>query len=219
MVPLLRDGHTVVGLDLSAPMLERAAWRVGRLSPARRNRALLLRADLRSFALRARFGLAISAFHSVQHLIDDRELLACFRAVRAALVPDGWFAFDLLPPDPAWISRDPGRRWARTRFRHPGSGERLVYTTNHRYDPVRRALHMRLYYQPVDAGGRRRGNERVRRLCHRQLWPVEVEKLLRRAGLKIVARFGGFDARPLDESPSADVDQHVYVARPLRRRS
>ncbi len=218
MVPLLRDGHTVVGLDRSAPMLARAAWRLARLSPARRARALLLRADLRSFALRGRFGLAVSAFHSVQHLIDDRELLACFRAVKAALLPDGWFAFDLLPPDPAWIARDPQRRWARTRFRHPGTGERLIYTTNHRYDPARRALHIRLYYQPVDAGGRQRGNERVQRLCHRQLWPSEVEKLLRRAGLKIVARFGGFDGRPLDGGPEVPVEQHIYVARPLRRR-
>jgi SAM-dependent methyltransferase len=219
MVPLLRDGHTVVGLDRSAPMLERAAWRLSRLSSARRGRALLLRADLRSFALRRRFGLVICAFHSVQHLIDDRELLACFRAARATLVPGGWFAFDLLPPDPAWIARDPDRRWARTRFRHPGTGERLVYTTNHRYDPIRRALHMRLYYQPIDAQGRRRGNERVRRLCHRQLWPADVERLLHRAGLKIVARFGGFDGRPLDDDPSGNPDQHVYVARPLRRRS
>jgi SAM-dependent methyltransferase len=216
MLPLLRDGQTVVGLDRSGPMLARAAWRLRRLSPARRARALLLRADLRAFAFRDRFSLAISAFHSVQHLIDDGDLLACFQAVRHALQPDGWFAFDLLPPDAAWITRDPERRWARTRFRHPGTGERLVYTTNHHYDPVRRALHMRLYYQPIDARGRRRGRERVRRLCHRQLAPAEVAALLGRAGLQIVARFGGFDGRPLQEDGESSDEQHIYVARPRR---
>jgi SAM-dependent methyltransferase len=209
----------VLGLDRSRPMLARAAWRLARLSPARQARALLLRADLRSFALRDRFCLAISAFHSLQHLVDDRDLLACFRAVRRALVPGGWFAFDLLPPDEAWLARDPTRRWARTRFRHPQTGERLIYTTNHHYDPIRRALHIRLYYQPVDARGRRRGTEQVRRLCHRQLQPDEVARLLERAGLEIVARFGGFDGRPLQGIADGSDEQHIYVARPLRKKT
>jgi SAM-dependent methyltransferase len=219
MLPLLRDGHVVVGLDRSPPMLARAARRLQRLSPARRSRALLLRADLRSFALRDRFCLAISAFHSVQHLVDDADLVACFRAARRALLPNGWFAFDLLPPDPAWIARDPDRRWARTRFRHPGTGERLVYTTNHRYDPARQVLHVRIYYQPVDALGRRRGAERVQRLCHRQLTPGEVARLLARAGLEVAASFGGFDGRPLQQGEDSSDEQHIYVARPRRRKS
>ncbi len=218
MLPLLRDGHAVVGLDRSQAMLVRASRRLSRLSPARRPRALLLRADIRSFALHRRFGLVISAFHSLQHLVDDRDLIACFRAVRRALVPDGWFAFDLLPPDPAWIARDPERRWARTQFRHPTTGERLIYTTNHRYDPIRRALHIRLYYQPVDARGNRRGPERVHRLCHRQLSPDEVVRLLARADLELASSFGGFDARPLQPSTLEPVEQHIYVARPKFRK-
>jgi SAM-dependent methyltransferase len=217
MIPLLRDGNTVVGVDRSPAMLSRAAWRLGRLSAARRARALLLRADLRALALRGRFALALSAFHSVQHLIDDRDLLACFRGVRRALRPDGWFAFDLLPPDPDWIARDPSKRWCRTRVHHPTTGQRLIYTTNHVYDPSRRALHMRLYYQPVDVEGRPCGREWVRKLCHRQLDPAEVARLLGRAGLEIVARFGGFDGRPSGESPGIRDDQHVYIARPWRR--
>jgi SAM-dependent methyltransferase len=215
MLPLLRDGNVVVGVDRSRAMLARAARRLSRLSPARRSRAMLLRADIRSFALRGRFRLAISAFHSLQHLVDDGDLLACFRAVRRALLPDGWFAFDLLPPDAAWIARDPERRWARTRFRHPTTGQQLVYTTNHRYDPVRRALHIRLYYQPVDAQGRRRGPERVHRLCQRQLDPDEVSRLLGRAGLKVIARFGAFDGSPLQENSDRSDEQHIYVARPI----
>src|SRR5579872_1344764 len=45
LLPLLRDGHVVVGLDRSGPMLARAAARVGRLGASARGRALLLRAD------------------------------------------------------------------------------------------------------------------------------------------------------------------------------
>jgi SAM-dependent methyltransferase len=153
LVPLLRDGHTVVGIDRSPAMLARAAWRVRRQSATRRARALLVQADLRGFAFKPAFALAVCAFHSVQHLVARGDLGRFLRAVRSSLVPGGWFAFDLLPPDPAWIARDPARRWARTTFRHPESGQRFVYTTNHVYDPRRRALHMRMYYQPIDERG------------------------------------------------------------------
>jgi hypothetical protein len=131
-------------------------------------------------------------------------------------LPDGWLAFDVLPPDEAWIARDPKRRWARTVFRHPETGERLVYTTNHEYDRRRRALHMRIYYQPIDERDRPSGPERTVRLCHRQISPSEIEALLERAGLSLFGAFGGFDGRPLDQRGACD--EHIYVARPLVRR-
>ena len=211
LMPLLRDGHTVVGLDRSAAMLAAARRRVARLSASRRSRCLLLRADLRTFALRPRFALAVAAFHSVQHLYSMADLQRFLRATRACLVPGGWLAFDVLPPDPAWIGRDPLRRWGRTVFRHPLSRQRLVYTNNHRFDPHRCVLHMRLYYQPLDGHGRPSGPERVVRLCHRQLEPTLVKGLLERTGFRLLACFGGFDGRPVERQPGL-AEEHVYVA-------
>jgi SAM-dependent methyltransferase len=211
LVPLLRDGRMVVGLDRSASMLAAASRRVARLSATRRARCLLLRADLRAFACGPRFALAVAAFHSVQHLYEEADLERFLRATRACLVPGGWLAFDVLPPDPTWIGRDPLRRWGRTVFRHPVSGQRLVYTTNHRFDPLRQVLHMRLYYQSLDPQGRPSGPERVVRLCHRQLEPALVKRLLARTGFRLLACFGGFDGRPIDGEPDL-AEEHVYVA-------
>ena len=212
LVPLLRDGHTVVGLDRAPAMLAAAARRVQRLSAARRARALLLREDLRAFAFRRRFAIALCAFHSVQHLYTDAELLRFLRATAACLGPGGWLAFDVLPPDPRWLVRDERRR-ARTVFRHPATGQRLAYTTNHVYDEQHRVLQMRLYYQPLDERGRPAGRERQVRLDHRQLWPKEVERLLQRAGFRLMATFGGFDGRELPAGDGLPADEHVYVAR------
>jgi SAM-dependent methyltransferase len=211
LLPLLHDGHTVVGLDRSAAMLAAASRRVLRLSAARRQRCLLVRADLRSFVCRPRFVLAVAAFHSVQHLYTTTDLQRFLRATRACLVSGGWLAFDVLPPDPAWIGRDPLRRWGRTVFHHPVSGQRLVYTNYHRFDPRRRVLHMRLCYQPLDEHGRLAGPERVMRLCHRQLEPSLVKGLLARTGFRLLASFGGFDGRPVDQEPGL-ADEHIYVA-------
>jgi hypothetical protein len=115
------------------------------------------------------------------------------------------------PPQPAWSAPDPLRRWGRTVFRHPVSGQRLVYTNNHRFDPRRRVLHMRLYYKPLDEHGRPMGPEQVVRLCHRQLEPALVKALLARTGFRLLACFGGFDGRPVDGEPGS-ADEHVYIA-------
>lgn len=216
LVPLVRDGHTVIGLDRSADMLARAAARVRRLAGVHRRRALLVRGDVRAFAVRTPLSLAICAFHSVQHLIDDGDWLAFLRAARAALRPDGWLLFDIMPPDDSWIALIadiPERRWARTAFRHPLTRERLVYTVSYRYDESRKALHMGLHYQPIDEQGRPSGPERTHRLCHRQLSVQDVTGLAAQVGLRVIATYGGFDGRPLGD----DAEEHIFVLRPAPR--
>jgi len=147
----------------------------------------------------------------VQHLVEDKDLLRFFRTTRANLMQGGWLAFDVLPPDPVWLARDPDRRWGRTTLRHPTTRERMVYTTNHTYDPSTRLLHMRLYYQPVDDKGRPSAPERWVRLCHRQLWPDEVWRMLGATGFRLIETFAGFDGSPLT-GHAQDADEHVYVA-------
>jgi len=211
LLPLLRDGHRVVGIDLSVDMLAAAQRRIDRLSPNRRQQGKLIRADLRSYRARTKASLAIAAFHSVQHLLDNRDITRFLRTTRAHVDRGGWLAFDVLPPDPDWLARDPERRWARTTFRHPVSKQRLVYTTNHTFDPNSRLLHMRLYYQPIDEKGRPSGTERTVRLCHRQFWPDEVQTLLAGSGFRLIETFAGFDGTLLTDQGQA-ADEHVYVA-------
>ena len=213
MVPLLRDGHTVVGLDRAPAMLAHAAGKIARLSSEQRARALLIRADLRRFAFRTRFGFAVAAFHSIQHLLSDRDLVSFLRAARRALEPGGWLAFDVFAPARSFLARDETRRWDRTPFRDPTTGKRLIYSINHHLDRRRRALLMRMYYLPVDGRGRAIGPERVLRLCHRQLARGEVRALVERAGMRLIARWSDFTGTPLQRD--SDTEQHIYLARPM----
>jgi SAM-dependent methyltransferase len=228
LVPLLADGHLVVGVDHAPAMLARAAARLARLRPARRRRALLVRADLRRLAFAPRFAFAVAAFHGIQHLVTDAALLSFLRRVRAALVPGGWFAFDVFAPDPAFLARvdaaGSDRHWHRTLFRHPLTGRLLAYTATYAFDARRRTLLTTFHYQPVDARGRPRGPERRARLCHRQLAPTAVADLLTRAGLERLQSWSDFHGAPLETgslpggpSPGdplpSNSEQHVYLAR------
>lgn len=214
MIPLLRDRHRVIGVDLSASMLARAAARRDRLPADGRSGGLLLRGDLRRLPLRGAFPLIVMAFHTIQHIVDGGELASLLRAIAGLLRPDGWFVFDVFAPRADWLAQPSNRRFDKTIFRHPRTGERMEYSVSHRLDRERRALHMFFHYRPLVAAGTVARRGRRVRLCHRQLSLGEVSSLLDAAGLKMLARWGGFAGEPLADD--SDSEQHVYLVRRAR---
>ena len=214
MLPLLRAGHTVVGVDRAAPMLARAAARLARLAPRARRRALLARGDLRALPIvsgsSGRFAFAIAAFHTIQHLGTDRELGGFFADVARVLQPGGWFAFDTFAPNARFLTRANAagdRRWARARFRHPTTGQRLEYSESYQLD--RRILVSTFHYRPVGPGQRNQAATRRVELAHRLLEPGEIRRLAAGSGLALIASWGGFDGRPL----APPTEQHVFLFR------
>jgi hypothetical protein len=165
---------------------------------------LLARADMRRFALRARFPLIVAPFNVFQHLYTHLDIDACLRCAREHLLPGGHLAFDVLQPDLRWLTRDPDRRWARTLFTHPTTGRRVEYTTNQTYDPIGQVAYVRIYYKDVATG-----RERVVRLTHRQFFPAELAALIAHAGFDVVARWGGFDRQPF----AGESESQVLVCR------
>ncbi|MCC6750694.1 MAG: class I SAM-dependent methyltransferase [Deltaproteobacteria bacterium] len=206
-LPLARDGHALVGVDLSRAMLTRARRRAERLPAAARDRLRLVQGDILALPLEGRFQLVVCAFNTLQHVYRAEALVDLLRGVRERLRPDGRFVFDVLNPDLAWLTRDPQRRWARTRFKHPSSGRPLVYTTNHTYDPVTQIVLVNIYYDPPPGEA---GASHVVRLAHRQYFPQELRMLVEVAGFRVERCFGGFDGEPLD----GDSESQVLVCAP-----
>ena len=190
LIPLVRDGWRVVGVDTSATMLARCEARLSRVAGG--ERAELVRADFRRLALGRRFALIICPFNAFMHLYTRDDVERFLAVVRAHLTPNGLFAFDVLNPDLAWLSRDPTRRWARTRFRHPRTGKLGYYSTSLTYDAALQIAFMRIYYEPATSG-----RARMVRLTHRQFFPLELAALLHYNGFTVEAHEGGFDGEAL----------------------
>ncbi len=210
LAPLARDGHVVVGVDRSASMLARAAWRLGRAGRQARARTLLARGDLQALPVgRGRFALVIAAFHTIQHCESDDALDAFLGAAAASLIPGGWLAFDVFAPSPRFLERR-GLSGA-TRFRHPRTGRLTAYRESHTVErgpdggdkPI---LAMRFRYSDL-----RGGRARVRLLRHRLWTPAELGVRLQHAGLTVIGRWSGFDGSLLEDPASSE--QHVYLAR------
>jgi len=229
-IPLARDGRAVLALDQSPAMLARLEARVRRLPPAAAARITPVTGDLRSFAVGARFPLAIAAFNVLEHLYTRGEVTACLQRIAAHLAPGGAFAFDVQLPDLGWLLRDSSKRWARTRFTDPTTGRAMFYSTNHDYDPISQIALIRLYYEPADEaveparrpdpaarrapsargtgpGGAagRPSLTRVVKLSQRKFFPAELEALVASAGFRVIDRYGDFSFRPLDGSAESQV--------------
>ncbi len=211
LLPLVRDGFSVTGVDLSKEMLRRCRERLQHAGRAAAARATLHAGDFRALAIGRCFPLVVCPFNAFMHLYTRRDAERFLAGVRAHLAPGGVFAFDIMNPDLSWLSRDSNKRWARTRFRHPKTGQRMIYTTNLIYDAALQIAFMRIYYQP-EAGGR----ERVVHLTHRYFFPLELEALLHYNGFVVERHDGDFDGSALATESEEQVVR-CRLRRPLRR--
>ena len=196
---LLDAGYDVVGVDPSAPMLQRAAARLARYAP----RGQLVQANARAVQLGRRFALAIAPYGMVAHLHDDQERLAVFRTVREHLQPGGVFVFDDMPGWMAGASNGSKLDLYRS-VRDPATGMDVRLMTN-MVDVAGQPLSVRYdFIDWLNAAGEvaRRTIVRVR---FRNIALADEISLLRQAGFEDIELLGGFDRRPLaPDDPDAN---------------
>ena len=194
-LPLARDGHRLVAMDQSVAMLTKLRHRRDDGAATVAERIEVLAGDLRTFTVpgKRQFDLIFAPFNVLEHLYTRVELHACLQRVAQHLTPTGRFVFDVQLPDLAWLNRNPDKRWARTKFTDPNTGQKFIYSTNHDYDPITQIALIRIYYDAVAAG-----KSRVVKLSQRKFFPAELEALVAHANLRVVERYGDFLCAPLD---------------------
>lgn len=211
LIPLIRDGHTVVGIDRSLPMLRHSLGALSHVGRDKQKHAHLLQADMRQWPLTKKplFSLILCAFHTFMHLYTRSDVEAFLEQVRCHLHPEGLLVFDLLNPDFEWLHRPPTRRWSKTSFVHPVTKTWWWYSTNHFYDPTSQIAYISIYYDPQHPQpGSSTEESRMVRLAHRQFFPAEIEALLHYNGFWIQRVDGDFAGNPF--SPTSE-EQIVYA--------
>ena len=89
---LLEEGLEVTGLDLSAPMLERAKARLG----PEASKVKLVEGDMRSFSFQEPFDTIIIPYCSFMYMHSDEDRLATLRNCYKHLKSGGYLVFDFL---------------------------------------------------------------------------------------------------------------------------
>jgi SAM-dependent methyltransferase len=183
-IPIALTGTTVVGIDTSSTMLERAA---AKAEPHHLD-LHLIEADMRAIPDLGRFPLVIVPFRAFLHLGDDHERLAVLTRLHQLLTPGGTLAFDVFHPHPLDIEETHDRPLER----EPGIFERA------RWDADEQSLELTV----------RQGEKEAVMDLH---WATASAwaDLLAEAGFNDVERYGWFDRR----QPEEDDTDSVWVAR------
>lgn len=189
-VPLASDGHTVVGLDLSAAMLSRARDRAHRAGVE----VELIEGDMRDFTLDQTFALILIPFSSFLHLAP-RDRFACLARVREHLAPRGQFALDVFQPDPLKIAGRDGGVIEEATFEDPETGERVT-----RFSSGVATVDSTTFTWRFDAVGTDHLVRRYERVVTLHfLYRRELELLLDAAGFDLEELHGDHDGSPVDE--------------------
>ena len=200
-LPVVKSGSRLVGVDRSAPMLERARRRLRRAKLA--DRALLVRGDIRALPFRRRtaFGCVMAPYGVLQSLTRERDLQATLASVARVIRRGGLFALDLVPDLPRWAEYS-----RRTSLRGRLAGGTLTLVESVRQDR-RRGLTI-FDQEYTERQGRTRRVHRFE-LTFRTLSVPQMSRRLEKAGFTPDAVLGDYQGGPWD----ARADTWVILAR------
>ena len=186
-IPLKKEGIVITGLDLAAPMLERAKVKAAEAGL----KVPFLRGDASKFSLGRKFKLIFMAFHSMQHLGSLKEIEGLFASVSRHLAPGGSFVFDVFNPNPHCLVRDPGEMLPVAYYKDPSGEGKVLVNETYSYDKAAQVSRIIWHFRSEKTGKTVKKSVNLR--C---FYPEELLALARYNGFRVAARYGDFRGRP-----------------------
>jgi ubiquinone/menaquinone biosynthesis C-methylase UbiE len=192
-LPLARAGVSLVGVDRSAPMLERARKQILRSSNPQLLKSLrLVRSDIRALPFdTGAFSMVLAPYGILQSLIRPRDLTATLASVARVVARGGTFGIDLVPDVPKWREYE-----NRVQLRGRARGAQLTLIESVRQDPKRHLTTFEQRY--IERRGTKTREHRFD-LTFRTLSVRQMTGQLERAGFRVDAVLGDYRARPWDD--------------------
>ena len=192
-LPLARAGVELVGIDRSAPMLDRARRRITKSRNQQLTKSLyFVRGDIRALPFdTGAFPLVIAPYGILQSLIRPRDLTATLASVARIIAPGGTFGIDLVPDVPKWREYE-----NRVGLRGKSGGSQLTLIESVRQDLKRRLTTFEQKY--VERRGDRTREHRFD-LIFRTLSVPQMTRQLEKAGFGVDAVLGDYQGRPWDD--------------------
>jgi SAM-dependent methyltransferase len=192
MLPCLKAGVNVEGLDLFSGMLTRLRHKASTLGFEPR----LHQASMSDFRLPGRYALIMIPFNAFVHNLTAADQLATLQTCRDHLEPGGLLAFDTYFPGLASIAAPSGTREMEMEIPHPETGLPVRLWDTRTLDRVEQLQHSYIEIEMLDATGKVIETYPSKTTV-RWIYKAEMELLLRIAGFARWQILGGFDGRPL----------------------
>jgi len=202
MLPCLKAGVEVEGLDLSPSMLSRLRHKAKALGFEPK----LHEANMAGFRLSRRYALIMITFNAFVHNLTTEDQLATLNNCREHLLPGGRLVFDTGFPGQAWIGAPSGTREMEMELAHPETGLPMRMWDTRTFDRVKQLQYSFNEIELLDAKGQIIATH-PSKTTTRWIYKAEMELLLRLAGFARWKILGGFDGRPLLQETDAMIVQ------------
>lgn len=197
LLPLAKDGHELVGVDTSSPMLDRARERAQATGVA--SRITLAQQDICALRLLQKFSFAFIALGSFAHITTRKGQQQALAAIRNHLTTGASFIIDIANTDLRHLEHAAGQllhqgTWTRE------DGVLLTHFISPATSSTRHILELTHFYDQYSQGG---PLTRTTATMHLYIFEHgEMELLLAQAGFTIKEVFGDYDLSPYKlESP------------------
>lgn len=193
---LAADGHEVVGIDWSAPMLRLAAERQGSLPADIAARLSFVQADMATLALDRDFPLIVAPGRVFQFMLTTDGQRQALRALREHIRSNGRLVLDLFDPLLDRVAPNADFPPRAGELVHPTTGNRVTWeVTAHNPDPARQLITEDWTAREIGPSGEVLRTD-TERLTLRWSLRSEMRLLFELTGLEIVADYGDFAGGP-----------------------
>lgn len=207
---LARRGYDMIGADGSEDMLSEAMMRAAFEEQIEKPPLFILQ-DMRRFELYGTVGAVTCCLDSLNYLIGDGDLDACFACVHNYLDPNGLFLFDMNTPyrfrtvygDNAYILED-------ELVSEDGNKSEIYCGWQNAYDPETQLcrFYLSLFEQNAD-GTFVRSDEVQTERCYSL---EEIKEALARANMEFLGVWAGYDFAPAEEN----TERWYFAARAIK---
>ncbi len=190
-IPLAKSGLDVIGVDLSADMIEvarrkEAAVRAELAVPGKLEWAV---GDMREWTAPEPVDAVVSLCDCLNYLAEEADVVRAFRAVRASLKPGGVFLFDMHHPNQldAYMANEP--------FCHDDEEASYIWTCE--LDEATSTIAHRLTFFVRSEDGRYDRSVETHR--QRVYSEATIRRLLAEAGFARIETYADFTFEPVDD--------------------
>lgn len=187
LIPALKDGADIYGIDQSELMLEKLR---SKLDPSESKRLSLQ--DARNFSLEKKFKLIISPFRVFQHLLTVEDQLLALGRIYDHLEVGGCFIFDLFRPDLSRLVSEVSDVLEFDGEYEPGKKLKRYFSVKPDYLNQLQNVEFKFVW---DEDGEQKSS--VYEFPMRYYFRFEVEHLITRAGFKLEHIYGDFNRNEL----------------------
>lgn len=203
LLPIARDGHEIVGVEVAAEMLRYLHIKLQREPREVQARVHLVEATMTSFDLGKTFGLVQIPFRAFLHNLNRAAQLECLRSCQRHLAAHGTLAFDVFRPSGELMAGSSKGAWRWTGEVAKPDGGRVFLSEATTYQQQQQQQRVCRRYDFMTPNGKiKESHVQVLEIAY--LFPGDVRDLLLASGFTNIVMEGDFSGGDL-EGPGGQI--------------